>query len=159
MAAPKAHIKVSGSWKEVLKMHVRVSGTWKRVNKAYVRVSGVWKQFLQSAVASSFSGVFTASGSTDTITSATRTYTLGAGNTGRVTFSGVINGGSGVMEYNLNGAGFPGNSITEGLTITLSNTQTLAARSTSMASGNVSFFTLTDTDTGTVLENASLTRT
>ncbi len=139
-------------------MHVRVSGTWKRVNKAYVRVSGTWKQFLQSAVASSFSVSFSKSGATSTITSDPSIYTLGAGNSGGVRFENIVNTGSGQFRYSVNGGG--NTAITEGMEIYLSNTNSVVLSATLLSSGNSVTFDIVDVDTGAVLENdAVLSRT
>lgn len=151
MAAPKAHIKVSGTYKQVQKMHVKVSGSWKRVNNAYVRVSGAWKKFLQSVVASSFDGLFATVGSTSTVTSASRQYTLGAGNSGQVRFENIVNTGIGNLRYNVNSAG--NNNVSEGTTITLANLDNMVMSATGLASGNSITFDVVDVDTGTVLEN------
>lgn len=44
-----AHVKVSGSYKEITGIHTRVSGTWKEITEGHVKVSGVWKQFYANA--------------------------------------------------------------------------------------------------------------
>lgn len=50
MAAPKTHVKVSGTWKGVNKLHTRVSGVWKEITVAYRRVSSVYKEVHKSAI-------------------------------------------------------------------------------------------------------------
>lgn len=156
MAAPKAHIKVSGSYKEIRKMHVKVSGSWKRVRNAYVRVGGAWKKFLQSVVASTFSGVFSVTGSTSTISSAARQYNLGTGNSGGVRFENIVNGGDGFLRYNVNSAG--NNDISEGTTITLSNLDSVVLSATLMSSGDACSFDIVDVDTGSIIEPTILSR-
>lgn len=156
MTAPKAHINVSGTWKEILKMHVNVSGTWKRVNKAYVNVAGTWKQFLQSASPSTFSGLFSTTAATANFSSSTRTYTLGAGNSGQLRFASLVNAGSDTL-YNKNGAGLI--SIVSGDVITLASTDTLLLRVTGMPAASVTALSLVDVDTGTTIEAVSMTRT
>lgn len=111
-----------------------------------------------AAVASSFSGLFTTTAGTSTVTSAARTYTLGAGNSGQVSFTSVSYDGGGSFQYSINGGSFIGNDITEGLIITLSNGQTLRLRATTMTSGNTGNANINDVSTGTVLENATLMR-
>lgn len=158
MTAPKAHINVSGTWKQINKMHVNVSGTWKRVNNAYINVAGTWKKFLASASASSFSGALSSTGATNAITGTARTYTLGSGNSGQVTFSSVSIGGT-EFRYSINGGTYIGNDITEGIIITLANTDTLTVRGQGMTPiGTANSCNVVDTDTATVLENLTVTR-
>lgn len=159
MAAPKAHINVSGTWKEINKMHVNVSGTWKRINNAYINVSGTWKKFLTSATSSSFSAGFSTSAATATITSAARTYTLGSGNSGQVKFASVAVGGTG-FQYSINGGSFLGNDITSGLTISLANGNTLTLRGQGMTpAGTQNVCDIIDVDTNTILDNTTILRT
>lgn len=156
MAAPKAHINVSGTWKQINKIHVNVSGTWKRVNNAYVNVSGTWKKFLSSVSPSSFSGALNATAVTNTIITPNRTYTLGAGNSGRVMFTSVMIDGSTFM-YSKNSGAYV--DITEGLTITLANTDTLNLRGQSMTpAGTSNSCDVYDYDTGILLDSAFVTR-
>lgn len=159
MTAPKAHINVSGTWKQINKMHVNVSGTWKRVNNAYINVSGTWKKFLASASASSFSGGLGTTGSANTITGTARTYTLGAGNSGQIKFANVSIAGT-AFQYSKNGGSFVGNDITEGLTITLANTDTIQLRGTGMTPiGTSNQADIVDVDTATNIETgAAITR-
>lgn len=160
MAAPKAHIKVSGAFKEVLKMHVRVSGAWKRVNKAYVRVSGAWKQFLQSAVASTFSGSLDGSGSTSTIVGTSRNYQLGAGNSGQVQFRNLNHpnsGGGGVFTYNKAGGG--NTTITANDIVSYADLDSNVMRATIMLASTAATIDLYDVDTNQLIQTVTLTRT
>lgn len=116
-------------------------------------MAGIYRK---GASASSFSGGFSATSSTANITSSTRTYTLGAGNSGGVRFTGVSFDGTG-MDYSKNGASRV--AITEGLVISLANTNTLNIRATGLASTQSGSCTVEDYDTGTVLDSTIITRT
>lgn len=117
--------------------------------------AGIYKK---GTTASSFSGTLSSTGAASTITGTTRTYTLGAGNSGNVTFSSVSVGGT-AFQYSKNGGSYVGGDISEGLTITLANSDTLAIRGTGMTPiGTANSCNVVDTDTGTVLENLSVTR-
>lgn len=112
-----------------------------------------------SVTASTFSGTFTTSAATATVTSATRTYTLGSGNSGTVKFTSVATTGSGTSQYSKNGGSFTGNDITEGMTIVLASTDTLALRTTGLTSGQNGTFNVVDNDTSTNIESVTLSRT
>lgn len=115
-------------------------------------MAGIYKK---AVVASTFSGTLGASAGTTTITGTARTYTLGAGNSGQVKFANVSMGGT-AFQYSVNGGIFAGNDITEGLTITLANTDTLAIRGTGMSpAGTANQADIVDVDTGTNIETAA----
>lgn len=113
-------------------------------------------RYAVSIVASTFSGSFITTASTATVTSATRTYTLGAGNSGQVQFTTLYNEGAGNIRYSKNGAAAV--TINEGDIITLANSDTLAVSVTGMASTNIATFTIKDVDTNTTIENVQLQR-
>ena len=114
--------------------------------------AGIYKK---TAVASTFSGTLGASAATTTITGTARTYTLGAGNSGQVKFANVSVGGT-AFQYSINGGVFIGNDVTEGLIITLANTDTLAIRGTGMTpAGTANQTDIVDVDTNTNIETAA----
>lgn len=115
--------------------------------------AGIYKK---GATASSFSGLLGANGAVSTILGTTRTYTLGAGNSGQVRFQSVSVGGT-FFLYSLDGDAFT--DITEGLVITLANTNTLQLRSSGMTTiGTTNSCDVIDVDTGTALENVTMVR-
>lgn len=141
-------------------MHVRVSGTWKRVNKAYVRVGGVWKQFLQSAVASTFSGSLDGSSATATVTGSSQNYALGIGNSGQVQFRNLSHpntGDGGTLTYNKASGG--NTTIAENDIVTFADTNSCVMRATIMLASTVASVDLYDVDTNTLIRTATLTRT
>ena len=52
-----AHIKVSGTWKEINSEKVKVSGVWKDVSQGWVKVNGSWKLFHNPSISTSYSGI------------------------------------------------------------------------------------------------------
>lgn len=109
-----------------------------------------------SASPSSFSGALNATAATNTIITPNRTYTLGAGNSGQVQFTSVVIGGS-TFAYSKNGGAYV--DITEGLIITLANTDTLNLRGQSMTpAGTSNSCDVYDYDTDTLLDSAFVIR-
>lgn len=99
-----------------------------------------------------FDGVFTTSSGSSPVTSATRTIT-GSGtllfdSLGGITLS---------VEYNKNASGW--NTITEGLTLAMSTTDTLAVRSELAIVTNTTTFNIKNNSGGALIEAVTLTRT
>lgn len=45
-----AHVKVDGSWKEVIGIHAKVGGAWKAVVSAYEKTAGSWESIYELEV-------------------------------------------------------------------------------------------------------------
>jgi hypothetical protein len=99
-----------------------------------------------------FSGVFTTSSASSPVTSATRTIT----GTGTLLFD-TIGGITVSVEYSKNGGAWT--TITEGLTLAMTNGDTLAVRSTIAIVSNTTTFNIKNNSGGALIEAVTLTRT
>lgn len=90
-----------------------------------------------------FSGSFSATAGTSTVTSSTRTATVPAGNSGQITFASMTST-AGDQQYSKNGGGFV--SFSQGDMITLADGDTLAIRATGCGSSGVGITSLTIAD-------------
>ncbi len=155
MAGPKAHINVSGTWKQINKIHVNVSGTWKRVNNAYVNVSGTWKKFLSSVSASACTiaaGTLGGSASEYTpITGTARAVTVPSGNTGKLEVRNTFNSTGTIECYWRIGAGSWAD-VTVTTQRTFADTNTIQFRVANGQSAGESFYgEVWDFDTNTLV--------
>lgn len=98
------------------------------------------------------SGTLDASSNTGTVTSATRTVTVPAGNSGIFTFSGYVDVGTvGSTRYSRNGGAYV--AITDGSdTVAFSNGDTIAIETQSVGVGESRALNLIDKATGSVIE-------
>lgn len=151
--------RVSGTWKRLDSAHIKVSGTWKAIERAYVKVSGAWKLIMEAVAASTFSGVFSISsaGVGGTVSSLSRTYQLGHNNSGQVQFKNIVHGGTGIVRYNIDGAGNV--TVNENDIISLSDLDPVVLSATLLGSGQNAAFDLYDVDTNTIIESVVLART
>lgn len=163
MAGPKAHINVSGTWKQINKIHVNVSGTWKRVNNAYVNVSGTWKKFLSSVSASPCTfaaGALGGSASEYTpITGTARAVTVPSGNSGTLEIRNVVNStGSITCEWRIGAGSWA--SVTVTTQRTFSDTDTIQFRVASGQGAAEYFYAdVYDVDTNTFVRQVSFSWT
>jgi hypothetical protein len=105
-----------------------------------------------SVAALTFSGIFTTSSASSPVTSATRTIT----GTGTLLFNN-LGGVTLSVEYNKNASGW--NTITDGLTLSMNTTDTLAVRSSLAIPSNTTTFDIRNNGNGALIESVTLTRT
>lgn len=103
----------------------------------------------------SLSGSLSATNSGGTVTSATRTVTVPAGNSGIFTFANYAdNGVVTTTQYSRNGGAFT--TITDGAdTVAFSNGDTIAVRTNSVGVGESRAFNVIDKTSGTTIEAVS----
>lgn len=121
------------------------------INQVYLGTTDV---YAAGAEPSSFSGSFSATAATSTVTSASREYTLGARNTGTVRFENIVVSDIGGLRRNVNGAGNV--TVNEGDTVVLANLDDMVMSALGLSAGNNITFDIVDVDTGTVIEGGAV---
>ena len=102
------------------------------------------------------SGSLTTSSGSSPVTSATRTVTVPAGNTGDLRFNNIVNDGS-AFEYSKNAGAFT--TISEDLVVNFADTNTLAVRATLPIALDECTFDLVDQTMAANVGSYTLTRT
>lgn len=106
---------------------------------------------LKSTVAAcSFSGTFGTTGAGPTVTSATRTVTVGPGNSGDIRIQNQSEAGAVVFEYQKNGGAWT-DAEPNPTTVNFANGDTLAFRMTGATSGEQAVFDLYDVTTASTI--------